>query len=113
MALRLVQSARSAALAVATVGLLAGTPLPSSPAFARSAPESFADLAESVIGAVVNISAATTVSEQRNVPLPQLPPGSPFQEFFDEFFNRGPASRARATAATGPSAGRARSAPAS
>ena len=90
MALRLVQSVRHTALAAATVALLAGIPLASGPAFARAAPESFADLAESVIGAVVNISAATTVAEQRNVPLPQLPPGSPFQEFFDEFFNRSP-----------------------
>ena len=86
MAHRLVQSVRHAALAAAAAGLLATAPL-ATPALARSAPESFADLAESVIGAVVNISAATTVSEQRNVPLPQLPPGSPFQEFFDEFFN--------------------------
>ncbi len=57
------------------------------PALARSAPESFADLAEEVTGAVVNISASTTV-EARNRTLPQLPPGTPFEDLFEEFFNR-------------------------
>ncbi|MGO4572419.1 DegQ family serine endoprotease [Microvirga sp. 2TAF3] len=54
---------------------------------ARSAPESFADLAEEVTAAVVNISASTTV-EARNRTLPQLPPGTPFEDLFEEFFNR-------------------------
>lgn len=54
---------------------------------ARSAPESFADLAEEVTGAVVNISASTTV-EAKNRTLPQLPPGTPFEDLFEEFFNR-------------------------
>jgi serine protease Do len=52
-------------------------------------PESLSGLAEQVMDAVVNISASTTVSvdEQHMTPLPQLPPGTPFQEFFDEFMN--------------------------
>ena len=54
---------------------------------ARSAPESFADLADEVTDAVVNISASTTV-EARNRTLPQLPPGTPFEDLFEEFFNR-------------------------
>ncbi|WP_406600808.1 DegQ family serine endoprotease [Microvirga rosea] len=54
---------------------------------ARSAPESFADLAAEVTGAVVNISASTTV-EAKNRALPQLPPGTPFEDLFEEFFNR-------------------------
>ncbi|MET0427052.1 MAG: DegQ family serine endoprotease [Microvirga sp.] len=54
---------------------------------ARSAPESFADLAEEVTGAVVNISASTTV-EAKSRTLPQLPPGTPFEDLFEEFFNR-------------------------
>jgi serine protease Do len=50
-----------------------------------------ADTAAAVIDAVVNISASTTVDDQRGVQMPQLPPGSPFQDFFDEFFGqRGP-----------------------
>src|SRR5829696_7199926 len=57
------------------------------PAPARAAPESFADLADQVTGAVVNISASTTV-ETRNRTLPQLPQGTPFEDLFEEFFNR-------------------------
>ncbi|MEN9755096.1 MAG: hypothetical protein RLZ07_1478 [Pseudomonadota bacterium] len=50
-------------------------------------PESLSGLAEKVMDAVVNISAATNVpaDAQHGVPMPQFPPGSPFQEFFDEF----------------------------
>jgi serine protease Do len=57
------------------------------PVLARAAPESFADLAQTVMPAVVNISASTTV-EARNRTLPQLPPGTPFEDLFEEFFNR-------------------------
>jgi serine protease Do len=54
------------------------------PAVARG-PEKISDVAESVIEAVVNISTSQTV-QSRSGPTPQLPPGSPFEEFFDEFF---------------------------
>lgn len=87
MALLLPTPLRRALLAAAAAGLMAGAALAPVPVLARAAPESFADLAEQVTDAVVNISAATTVTEQRSVPLPQLPPGSPFQEFFEDFFN--------------------------
>src|SRR5215211_7217682 len=70
--------------AVFTIVATAAMPLPVE---ARSAPESFADLAEQVTGAVVNISASTTV-EARNRTLPQLPQGTPFDDLFEEFFNR-------------------------
>jgi len=53
----------------------------------RGAPESFADLVERVMPAVVNIAAATT-TETRGRTLPQLPPGTPFEDLFEEFFNR-------------------------
>lgn len=62
-------------------------------AYAQSGPVSLADLSESLIDSVVNISTSQTVESSpgdRNVPRPQLPEGSPFQEFFDEFFNDGP-----------------------
>jgi serine protease Do len=91
MAQPLLIHVRRMASAAVAIGFLAGPAvLAPSAAFARAAPESFADLAEQVMDAVVNISAATTVAEQRTLPLPQLPPGAPFQEFFEEFFNRGP-----------------------
>lgn len=89
-----IPSFRRTAFSALAAGLLAGAALVTpalvapQPAFARAAPESFADLAEKVTDAVVNISASTTVQEQRNVQIPQLPPGSPFQEFFDDFFNQ-------------------------
>src|SRR5581483_414877 len=54
------------------------------PALARG-PENIADVAEKVIDAVVNISTSQKV-DARNTPMPQLPPGSPFEEFFEEFF---------------------------
>lgn len=51
-------------------------------------PASVADLAEGLADAVVNISTEQTVQARRSVPIPKLPEGSPFQEFFDEFFDR-------------------------
>jgi serine protease Do len=70
--------------------------LVSGPALARG-PEGIADVAEKVIDAVVNISTSQTVEakgEGRGA-IPQLPPGSPFEEFFDDFFKnrKGPGGR--------------------
>src|SRR5947208_2220665 len=77
----------------ATLG--ATSVLVSAPASARG-PDGIADVAEKVIDAVVNISTSQTVEakgggEGRGA-MPQLPPGSPFEEFFDDFFKnrRGP-----------------------
>jgi serine protease Do len=58
--------------------------LPAQPAAARG-PENIADVAEQVIDAVVNISTSQKV-DARVSGLPDLPPGSPMEEFFDEFF---------------------------
>ena len=49
------------------------------------APESFADLAESVSPSVVNITTTTTV-EAPSRDMPRVPEGSPFEEFFRDFF---------------------------
>ena len=87
---------RRTAFAFAVAGAVATSVLDvPAPAFARAAPEIFADLAENVIDAVVNISAATTVTEQRILQTPQLPPGSPFQDFFEDFLTSGPNGRRR------------------
>jgi serine protease Do len=51
---------------------------------AKSAPESFADLAEKLSPSVVNIS-TTTVVEQKSREMPSFPPGSPFEDFFKQF----------------------------
>ena len=58
--------------------------LPVQPAAARG-PENIADVAEQVIDAVVNISTSQKV-DARVSGMPDLPPGSPMEEFFDEFF---------------------------
>ena len=55
---------------------------------AKLAPESFADLAEKLLPSVVNISTTQTVEAGKGPEIPQLPPGSPFEDFFKEFFDR-------------------------
>lgn len=58
-------------------------------ALARGVPENFADLAARLSPAVVNISTSQTVSRsQGKSPMPQIPGGTPFEEFFKEFFDR-------------------------
>lgn len=57
-------------------------------------PASVADLAEGLLGAVVNISTSQTVKQKRpSVPIPKVPEGSPFQEFFDDLFPNGQGNR--------------------
>src|SRR6201995_3800382 len=66
----------------------AASTLISAPALARG-PEGIADIAEKVIDAVVNISTSQTVEAKGGGDrgaMPNLPPGSPFEEFFDDFF---------------------------
>ena len=101
---------------VATLALAAAViVLPVLPAGAQRGPEKIADVAENVIEAVVNISTSQTLdaSSQRGGgsgrsergggergggergggdATPQVPPGSPFEDFFEEFFKnrRGP-----------------------
>ncbi|HEB79134.1 MAG TPA: DegQ family serine endoprotease [Rhodospirillales bacterium] len=57
-------------------------------ALAKRAPDSFADLAEKLLPAVVNISTSQVIEGHAGPEMPQLPPGSPFEEFFKEFFER-------------------------
>jgi serine protease Do len=75
-------------LATLTVLALGAALLAPQAAQARSTPDSFADLAEKLLPAVVNIS-TTQIVESTRVP-DQIPggPGGPFEEFFKEFFNR-------------------------
>jgi serine protease Do len=57
---------------------------------ARATPDSFSELAEQLLPAVVNVSTTQTLKETpQNMPeIPQFPPGSPFEEFFKDFFER-------------------------
>jgi len=84
-----IRQARRPAVAL-VAGALFVLPLLAMPAAARG-PDAIADVAEQVIDAVVNISTSQKI-EQRGGATPQLPPGSPFEEFFEEFFKnrRGP-----------------------
>ncbi len=52
-------------------------------------PSSFADIAEDLIPAVVNISSTQkTIIPQDFPEMPNFPEGSPFEDFFDEFMDR-------------------------
>jgi serine protease Do len=62
--------------------------LPATPALAQKGPNTVAPIAERLIDAVVNISTSQTIKGPQGVPLPKVPKGSPFEEFFDDFFNK-------------------------
>ncbi len=79
----LARNLRRPAFAALTATTLAVSAF-SAPALARG-PDAISEVAEAVIDAVVNISTSQTIDSKVG-PMPQLPPGSPFEEFFDEFF---------------------------
>ena len=87
---------RSSAARAALLGVSFALAIPSvtlvHPAIARSAPDSFADLAARLLPAVVNVSSTQTLTA-KNGPaagpeMPAFPPGSPFEQFFKDFLNR-------------------------
>jgi len=95
--MRLLRSAtaRAALLGFSTVlALPLAASLPDAPAYARGAPDSFADLAARLLPAVVNISSSQTVTAANKggpgagPEMPLFPPGSPFEQFFKDFLNR-------------------------
>lgn len=57
---------------------------PMAPAFARGAPESFADLAAEISPSVVNITTSSVVAAPMEGG-PMVPKGSPFEDFFKDF----------------------------
>ncbi|MFW2588288.1 DegQ family serine endoprotease [Sagittula sp. SSi028] len=69
-------------------------------AHARGAPESFAELAERISPAVVNITTSTTVAG-RTGPQGIVPEGSPFEDFFREFQDRNGDQSPRRSSALG------------
>jgi serine protease Do len=85
---------RVAASAVAAFLLLVPAAVVPTPAQARPAPDGFADLAARLLPSVVNISTTQTIKSDRGhehsgPEIPQFPPGSPFEEFFRDFFDHG------------------------
>jgi len=85
---RLRQTALLLAAALVALGLITLQ----SPAQAQSArPDTFADLVDQVGDAVVNITTTSIVAARQQGPQgiqPMLPPGSPFEDFFNDFMNR-------------------------
>jgi len=67
-------------LFVAFLALFAATS-----AWARPAPDSFADLANKLLPSVVNISTSQTLKAPSQNTMPQLPPGSPLEDLFKNF----------------------------
>ncbi|MBS0546752.1 MAG: DegQ family serine endoprotease [Proteobacteria bacterium] len=72
------------------LGLVLAQPVLVAPAAARDAPQSFADLVDKLMPSVVNITTTQNVPQkgERLRDMPQLPPGSPFEELFKEFFDK-------------------------
>ncbi len=83
---RLSRSLRAAAVAAVALGAIHGV---GSVAHAKG-PESVADVAEVLLDSVVNISTSQTVTGSRGIQPPNLPDGSPFEDFFNDFFNQPP-----------------------
>jgi serine protease Do len=86
--------------AVAGVLLILAPMLGAPGAAASPAPASFADLVDKLIPAVVNISTVETLKPDQggdspSAQMPQLPPGSPFDQFFHNFFDHGPSGQGR------------------
>lgn len=92
---RFLRAARRTFTAGAAALLIGAATVPSlvTPAATADGPASVADLAQGLLGAVVNISTSQRVKGTEGpgaVPMPQLPEGSPFQDFFDDFFKNRP-----------------------
>ena len=85
------------ALGALAIGLAMATAMALPAPAQESYPTSFADLAEQVSPAVVNITTSTTVAGNTG-PQGIVPEGSPFEDFFEDFGNRGDGSPRRSSA---------------
>ena len=80
-----------------TLALPMSAAIPTDVAVARGAPDSFADLSAKLLPAVVNVSSTQSMQAKGNAQggpqsgpeIPMFPPGSPFEQFFKDFLNRG------------------------
>jgi len=80
---------RSAARLAMAFGVVALTLAAPAAAIAKAPPASFADLADRLLPAVVNVATTQTARDRGpSMDMPQFPPGSPFEEFFRDFFER-------------------------
>jgi len=74
-------------LATLAIGLM-GNPPDAAAQRAFVPPPSLAPLADRLSDSVVNISTSQAQKGPQGVPLPKVPKGSPFEEFFDDFFQK-------------------------
>jgi serine protease Do len=87
---------RSSTLLALVLGFgLSVAPVHEAQAF--GAPESFAELADKISPAVVNITTSAMVSAPTDG-MPMVPEGSPFEDFFDDFGGPGPGGPQRSEA---------------
>ncbi|KAB2848362.1 MAG: Do family serine endopeptidase [Hyphomicrobiaceae bacterium] len=73
---------RAVVLALSLAAAMLSAPL------AARGPESLAPIAEPLMPAVVNISTSQSIKGVHGTPLPKSQRGSPFEEFFEEYFNK-------------------------
>jgi serine protease Do len=59
----------------------------------QQGPQSVAELAARLQDAVVNISTSQSLEDSPGVPAPKVPEGSPFEEYFNDFSDRGTSPR--------------------
>jgi serine protease Do len=96
----LTSSIRSALRSSTLLALVLGFGLsvaPMTEAQAFGAPESFAELAEKISPAVVNITTSAMIAAPTDG-MPMVPEGSPFEDFFDDFGGPGPGGPQRSEA---------------
>ncbi|MBB4953270.1 serine protease Do [Agrobacterium vitis] len=51
-------------------------------------PAPVADIAQGLLGAVVNIATSQNVDDEDGAPVPQVPKGSPFEDLFEDFYKK-------------------------
>ncbi|MBB3945800.1 serine protease Do [Rhizobium skierniewicense] len=79
---------RSSIAAMAGLAIIAGGLVPAGARAQSVGPASVADLAAPLLDAVVNISTSQSVKTEGKGPTPpRIPDGSPFQEFFKDYFD--------------------------
>ncbi len=75
---------------LAAILIAFGFPLAQGGALARGAPDSFADLAAQLSPTVVNVSTTQMLKRPADsTPIPKLPEGSPLDQFFKDFLDKG------------------------
>lgn len=82
--------ARASSFFLPAIALVAAWTFAVAPAPVQATPDSFADVVEDVIPAVVNISTTQLVDQRRRSPrsLPQMPRGGPWEDMFKDFLEQ-------------------------